>query len=223
MTETRKWALGTAVLVAALLIGSWFLLVSPKKAAAADLTTQTDAQIAANAQLETQISVLKAQSKDLPEMQAKLARLETKIPSDPQLPTLIRQLSEAADQAGVNLVSLTPSAPAVVGVTPGTTVTDTAGALNAITLGIVATGGYFELQQFFNEVENMPRALLVNKSDLTDTPTDGSTTTTTTEDSADASVLSATITAQVFLVPPAEVVTPTDATAATTPTTTPAQ
>jgi len=222
MTETRKWALGTAVLVAALLIGSWFLLVSPKKAAAADLTAQTDAQIAANAQLETQISVLKAQSKDLPEMQAKLARLETKIPSDPQLPTLIRQLSEAADRAGVDLVSLTPSAPSVVGATPGTTVTDTAGALNAITLGIVATGGYFELQQFFNEVENMPRALLVNKSDLTDTPLAGSTTTTT-EDSADASVLSATITAQVFLVPPAEAVTSTDASAATTPTTTPAQ
>jgi Tfp pilus assembly protein PilO len=222
MTETRKWALGTAVLVAALLIGSWFLLVSPKKAAAADLTTQTDAQIAANAQLETEISVLKAQSKNLPEMQAKLARLDTKIPSDPQLPTLIRQLSEAADRAGVDLVSLTPSAPAVVGVTPGTTVTDTAGTLNAITLGIVATGGYFELQQFFNEVENMPRALLVNKSDLTDTPTDG-TAPTTTEGSADASVLSATITAQVFLVPPAEVVVPTDPTAATTPTPTPAQ
>ncbi|MFZ0323369.1 MAG: type 4a pilus biogenesis protein PilO [Actinomycetes bacterium] len=211
MTETRKWAIGTAVVVAALLVGTWFLLVSPKRADATSLKVQTASQIAANEQLRTQIAVLQDQNKDLPAMQAKVARLYTKIPADAQLPTLIQQLSQAADKAGVELVALTPTAPAPLAPVVGAVVAPTT-TLNEITLSLTVNGGYFELQQYFNELENMPRALLVTKVDMTEeTATADTSTDPTTTSSSTTPALTAEISAQVFLSPP-----PT-ATTATTP------
>jgi hypothetical protein len=58
--------------------------------------------------------VLKAQAKDLPKKQADLARVATKIPDNPAMPSLIRALTSAATSAGVELVSVTPGAPAAV-------------------------------------------------------------------------------------------------------------
>src|SRR5207302_8767298 len=106
----------------------------------------------------------------------------TEVPDSPALPTLIRQLSAAADSAGVNLVSLAPGQPALVPVTvvvkPGAT-TGTAPAapatsaataaaapgalLAAIPLQIQVQGSYPNLQLFFAALEGLPRSMLVTQ------------------------------------------------------------
>jgi Tfp pilus assembly protein PilO len=118
MDKLKQWVVLAVAVCLAVLVGGWFLLVSPKQAEASDLVAQTAAQEAANDGLRTQLQVLKAQAKDLPKKQADLARIATKIPDNPAMPSLIRALTSAATSAGVQLISITPGAPAAVVAAP---------------------------------------------------------------------------------------------------------
>lgn len=178
MTKSRQWVIGAAVLALLVLVAGWFLLVSPKRSTAAELKTETASQQSANQTLQMQIAQLKARVKDLPKEQALLAEIAGKLPSDPALPTLIRDLSKAADDADVTLVSLTPGQPALMQTTPTTAQpaatgaggTSSAGApatpvvsvgqLASIPLTISVTGGFFQVEQFISNLEGLDRALM---------------------------------------------------------------
>lgn len=183
MDKLKQWVILTSVGVVVILAAGWFLLISPKHSEAADLRTQADAKLAANTQLRSQIAMLKAQAKDLPRQQARLAAVAAKIPDNPALPALIRALSGAADAAGVELVSLSPTAPAAVaGVVPAAPVqpvaasgaaapvrrvsTAAAGTLQNIGVTMNVVGGYFQVEQFLDRVENLSRALKVTTLNL---------------------------------------------------------
>jgi Tfp pilus assembly protein PilO len=114
MDKLKQWVALTVVACLGIMAAGWFLLVSPKRAEAADLREQAAAQETANATLRTSLKVLQAQAKDLPKKQADLARVAAKIPSDPAMPALIRALTAASTSAGVELVSVTPEPPAVL-------------------------------------------------------------------------------------------------------------
>lgn len=111
MNLTRKWSLLTAVLVVAVMAAGWFLLVSPKRSEAADLQQQASGQESENERLVQKLEVLKAQQADLPRQRARLAILETQIPDNPALPTLVRDLTAAGRKTGVQLGSLAPAVP----------------------------------------------------------------------------------------------------------------
>jgi len=185
MTKARQWSVLTAVACLAVLAAGWFVLVKPQRAHAANLRSQAAQVNQSNQGLEAQIAHLRAQAKDLPAQQRALAKIATQVPDSPALPTLIRQLSAAADSAKVNLVSLSPGQPGLVAlpVKPGATTTSgtspaapaattagtatTAGApasvLASIPLQIQVQGGYFNLEQFFQAIESLPRAMLVTQ------------------------------------------------------------
>ena len=124
MTKTRTWAAATAGICVLLILAAWFLLISPKRAEAADLRDQTVAQDQANQQTKLKIQQLKAQYAELPAKQAELAVIKQQLPDNPALPTLIRSLSAMADASGVTMVSLAPAAPATFAgsAAPATTV-----------------------------------------------------------------------------------------------------
>jgi type IV pilus assembly protein PilO len=157
--------LGSLVVLAA----GWFLLVSPKRSQAADLRTQAATAVTANSQLENQLQVLKAQAKDLPKQQAKLAAVAAKIPDNPALPALIRALTTAGTSAGVELVSVTPGTPVAVAAAAAAPAAaapaapaagvSTAGQLAAIPLTLSIAGGYFQVEQFVANLENLPRSM----------------------------------------------------------------
>ncbi len=178
----RQWTLLTVVGVVAILAGGYFLLVQPKKDKVAELKTTAAAARAANLALQSDIDRLNKLAKDLPRQQAKLAAFAQRIPSNPALPTLIRSLTDAADTAGVELVSLAPSEPtAVVAAAPvpvagakvGTAAP--AGAVTAaapavgteplfvIPIDVTVKGGFVQLQQFFNNLEDLPRSFQVGQ------------------------------------------------------------
>lgn len=186
MDKMKQWVALTVVGVLAVAAGGWFLLVSPKRSEAAEVrldVEQTNNEVNA---LRTQLAMLKAQQKTLPQVQARLSKVQAQVPDNPALPSLIRALTKAAENTGVQLVSLAPAAPTVLQgaatapVTPtasgtGTTTSSaprpvgaagtaggaSAGVLNEIKLAVNVVGGYFQIQQFFDEVENLKRAMKV--------------------------------------------------------------
>jgi Tfp pilus assembly protein PilO len=227
MEKLKQYVVFTVVGCLAVLAAGWFLLVSPKRADAAGLRAQAAEQVSANAQLETQLQVLKAQAKDLPKQQAKLAAVAAKIPDNPALPRLIRALTSAASAAGVELVTVTPGNPVVV--TPGRATApvspsaagaaataaapaaqtaaapaaapagaaSAAGQLASVPLTLNVAGGYFQIEQFLANLENLPRSLRV--SNVTLTPGNNPMKPSTGGSSADGKTLTATIVGQVFM------------------------
>ena len=179
MDKLKQWVALTVVGCLAVAAAGWFLLISPKRAEASDLRLQADQKTQANGALQTQIAMLKAQAKQLPQQQAKLAAVAAKIPDNPALPALIRALTNAADEAGVELVSLSPAPPAAVApatsaatpvaaaapaaAQPGAAAAPPAsiGTLQAINLSMNVVGGYFQVEQFFDRLENLTRATKV--------------------------------------------------------------
>lgn len=167
MDTSKRWvafAIAAALAVAA---GGWFLLVSPKRGEAALLQEQTAVQQAQNAQLETQLEVLRSKAAGLPEQEADLAEVAAKIPPGPALPELLRALTAAGRAAGVELTAITPGSP--VPVTPaGTTTEQAAAGLAAVPLTMLVSGDFYELEQFVAGLEDLPRALRVTGLTLTD-------------------------------------------------------
>ncbi|MCW2672355.1 MAG: hypothetical protein JWP14_944 [Frankiales bacterium] len=184
MEKLKQWVALTVVGVLAIGAGGWFLVISPKRQDAVDLRTQAASKEATNRSLETTLSQLKAQQKQLPAEQAKLAKVAAKIPDNPALPGLVRALSNAADAAGVELVSMSPAAPiAVTAATSAKTATATTtaagkgastparspaaasaatGSLEQIGVTLNVVGSYFQVEEFLSGLEDLQRAFKVS-------------------------------------------------------------
>ena len=61
-----------------------------------------------------------AKSADLPALQARLQSVRSRLPSQAELPELIRSLTRAASGAGMNLTGIVPAAPQLVAAAVGT-------------------------------------------------------------------------------------------------------
>lgn len=201
MTKLRQLWLLTALAAVAVLAGGYFLMVSPQSSKAQSLRDEADSQLMANRQLQSQIAMLKKQQKDLPRQQAELAKFAAKIPGNPALPALIRALSDSADRSGVDLVSVSPAAPAFAkGVAPDGTqlarsvLGPNGSVLATIPVSINITGTYGNVSQFLNELEALPRAMLVGGLTVVPRPAasaDGT--------AVDADTLQATLTTNVLM------------------------
>ena len=237
MEKMKQWSLLTALGVVGVLAAGWFLLVSPQHAHAKDLRAQAAGVQQSTAGLEAQVQQLKAQQQGVAAQQRTMMKIATQIPNNPALPTLIRQLSTAAHDSGVTLVSLAPSPPALVTAAAPAVTTPTTGApaaaaspLAQIPLAVQVTGSYFNIESFFRQVEHLSRAMMATGFTVTPNGNSGSTSSTNTTTGAVnapdpmAAVpgsLSATIQAVVFMSPdPATATTATAPQSPTTPTTT---
>jgi Tfp pilus assembly protein PilO len=227
MEKMRQWSVLTAISVLVVLVAGWQFVVSPQRSKAAALRTQTTAQQQTNVGLQSQVSQLEEQKKGLPAQQKLLNQFAEKIPDNPGLPALIRDLSAAAQGAGVELVSLAPSPPVLVAapvapvVPSATTSAATTGGtapvkrgisaptspLAAIPIVVTVQGSFFNIQSFFAAVEKLQRAMLVTQftvapgASTTSTASTGSTGSSKTATAPD--TLLGTLTASVFESPSA--------------------
>jgi Tfp pilus assembly protein PilO len=228
MSMTRRWSLLTAVLIIGILAASWFLLVSPKRSDAAKLTTKATAQQQKNVQLVDDLNQLKSQSLDLPKQKAQLAVLGKQIPNNPALPTLVRSLTAAGKQVGVQVVSMKPGPPAAVAVpvpvappaakTSGTGTSGTGGTTSAagttptvaapaaatlyqVPLSLEISGSYFEVEQFIHQLEGMQRTFLLTGFTLKPLGGGAEAGASTTTSTTTTDELSLSLTGQVFLSP----------------------
>lgn len=176
MTKLRQLWLLTAVGALAVVGIGYFVLVSPKASKASSLRAEAQQQVDANARLRGQIAQLNKQKKDLPKQQAELEKFAAKIPNNPALPSLVRALSDAAENSGVDLVSMSPATPVLVQpAVGGTTTAATASAAEPLTLAqipisVQVDGTYSQVSQFLAEVEGMTRAFLVSGITMKEAP-----------------------------------------------------
>jgi Tfp pilus assembly protein PilO len=162
-SKMKQWVAMAAVGALVIAVGGWFLLVSPKRSNATSLRAQTAERQRANADLSTALAALKAQAKNLPKQQAKLAAVAAKVPDNSALPTLIRALNAAADNAGVELVTMSPSAPTPVTAAATTVKAGAAptGGLQQIGVTLNVVGSYFQVSEYLDRLETLTRAFRV--------------------------------------------------------------
>jgi len=200
MTRRTELLVATVGIVLVLAVGT-LLLVRPKQQAVAEARADRNGAIAESQALRDQVRALEALKADAAELRTKAKLAKAEFPSTPNLPVLVDALQDAAGQAGVDLVSITPAAPKASTDQPE---------LAEIATGINVKGGYFQIEDFLSRVENLvkgadpqrvpPRSVLVQSVSVTGGSAGGGTgdSAATPDASASAGQLQATIALTVF-------------------------
>lgn len=107
MKSNRLWAIGTVIIVAAVVGLGWILGISPKLAEAAQTSTAADQVDAENLSLQQQIIALKAAYENIDIVREELDGLEESMPPTDDLPDFIREINTLANKNGVTIDAIT--------------------------------------------------------------------------------------------------------------------
>jgi type IV pilus assembly protein PilO len=144
--------LGSLVIVL-LIVGFYFLLLSPLLNRLDEADQQREDKEAQLAQLEQEVAELEEVRRNSPEIERQLLELSKRIPTQPEIPTLTVQIEEIAQDSGVTQVSLIPGSPAPP---PG------GGDFTVQPITMSFEGTYEELQEFLSLTRNLARLVTVN-------------------------------------------------------------
>jgi len=153
--KSRAIVLG--VLVTVIVVLAWNLLIfapSGKHLASA----KTDAQAAQlqESQLRIQLAALVKISHNGPQIAAQLAKLNAAVPATPDLDGFILSANQIAVQSGIDFQSVSPSI--IQAGTSGPSV---------IPLSIQVQGGFFQVLDYLNRLEDMGRLVVVSAINAT--------------------------------------------------------
>jgi type II secretory pathway component PulM len=139
-----------------LIVVVWYVAIySPKSS---DLSKAHDDLTSAQANqqsLKAQLSNLRGLEANRPKQQAVLQKLSAAVPPTPDLAGFILQANDIATQAGVSWLQVSPGVPG--GGTGGPT---------QITLSMQLEGGFYQVYDYLNRLENMQRLVLVDSVSL---------------------------------------------------------
>jgi Tfp pilus assembly protein PilO len=158
------------VLIVAL---GWLLVIGPKTAALSDVRLQISGVRDQNDVLQLQLAALKKQAEQLDEVRATARALAVKFPPTADQPGLFRDITAAAQDAGIGpdgVTSLTPTPPVEGGdeaaAAAGVQVGAPAAGLAKQTMAIAVTGSYDQTQDLLENLEQMPRSFLITTVSL---------------------------------------------------------
>ena len=177
-SPTSRWTAGAAGVCAVLLALTWFVLVGPKRAEAADLQEQAASARQANDAMQIRTAQLKTQFATLPQRQAELATLVEQLPPTADVPRFVRSLDALAESAGVRLDGVSPGAGESLDATSGATGTSGSAAapsaggstsleVIAVPMTIAVHGPYFKTVTFLKGLQSGDRAFLVTGVQVT--------------------------------------------------------
>jgi Tfp pilus assembly protein PilO len=143
--------------------------------------------------LQAQLQQLQGNSQDPVKLRAQLAKLQSAVPKTPDLEGFIRSAYDLKRTAGVDWVSIQPTAPAA-----GTGPTE-------IKMQIVIFGGFFQVLDYLNSLEQLQRVVIIDGINVQtggagsgSSSGSGGATSTTSGSSSGAPSLSVTLTARMF-------------------------
>jgi hypothetical protein len=146
----RRRELIVAIVVGVLVLtGLWALLVRPKGGQAAAARADERAAVTEADTLRGEIRALEQVRTEAGSLRERSRQARDLFPAKPDLPDLTTALQKLAGQAGVDLVSIQPSAPAASTSSPE---------LAALTATVSVGGGYFEIEDFLARLENMVKS-----------------------------------------------------------------
>ena len=158
---------GAAVLVLIL----WYVVLwSPRQGAISDAKDRRDAAELEAGRLRTTLARLEELKQNEALTRSRLEELRVAVPDQPNLAQFILDANEAANRAGIEFLSVTPSPPAVPAASPDT---DPAAAptVSSIGLAMSVTGGYFQVIDYLNRLTDLPRVVVIDN--LTVSPDEG--------------------------------------------------
>ena len=154
--RTRLIATVAIAVVVCLLF--YVLFVRGKQSDLSKVQAETQNEKARTVSLQAQLQQLKQLQAHAPQLQAELSDIRKLVPKDNEVPNFIFQTQEAANQAGVSFLEITPELPKQP--PEGATLAEV-----RITIG--AQGGYFAVQDFIRRLYGLPRALRIDNITLT--------------------------------------------------------
>jgi len=131
--DTRTLSMLAGVCVLFLGAVGYFVVVSPKKAEAARLT---DEVAAANVELVAARAASQAEGDKQPIAVADIFRLKTAMPSSPDMPGILLELSRIAEETGIRFKSITPQTAVV------------AGEYQSVPIDVTFDGSFYALSDF---------------------------------------------------------------------------
>jgi Tfp pilus assembly protein PilO len=175
----------------------WLFLMSPQANALAEVRTRIETTRSENVALRQRLVVLHGQQSHLKETRTTAQALASKFPPTADQPELFRAVTTAATTAGIparSITALTPTPPvagsgkpAAGAPLPGKT---TAAQLATQDVSLTVEGSYEKVLRLTKNLERMPRAYLITGLTLGAGTTPGT--------------FSATISGQMFVMPPAK-------------------
>ncbi|MFC4785483.1 hypothetical protein ACT8ZV_13470 [Nocardioides sp. MAHUQ-72] len=192
-TPNATKALGALSLLALGAV-SWVAVIGPETSTLADTRLQVESARQQNTMLTQQLAQLEQQRGEVTAARRTARELAAKFPPTADQPGLFREVTAAAVDAGIgpNGVTTLAPTPPVIGAGAGAGVTATpapgSGQLASQTVSVSVTGSYDQTLQLLENLEQMPRAYLIDSVSLSGGGTDGGFTTT--------------IAGQMFVMPP---------------------
>ena len=143
---TRVGWLLTGLLCVLLVVGWYFLIFSPTSEDIEVVRADTERTLTEAEQQRARAAQLREVRQRAPEAESALNAGQTLIPEEPSIPALFRQLQQAADDAGVRLPTINPSAPSVV----------TIGGEEVTSIGVSMSvqGSYFQIVDLARRIED---------------------------------------------------------------------
>ena len=155
--------------IIALAAFSWFLVLSPRLSKADEVALEVEQVEAANLQLRNRLNQTKDLVTEAPAAAAEAQVLFAKMPEAAQLPTVLRQITDAAERAGMK-----PDDVQVISTTVPVAIGESSGAagvgLASMQIDITVAGTRPQLLAFLDGLQELDRALLVDATQITAAP-----------------------------------------------------
>lgn len=144
-------ALGLVVVV----VLCWFLLLSPLRESIAETNRAVSVEQTRLAAAQAKLAQAESTRIEGKKNRALMLQLSKMVPQSPEVPSLLLQIQDLADQAGIDFIAITPGDPS------------SADGFEIVPLQLEFVGTYFDLSDFIYRTEQMvagPGRLLAVKS-----------------------------------------------------------
>ncbi len=150
------WLLIGALICIIILVLALFLAVLPQRSKTSEIEDKISSVDASIQQERNRLNQLKQYEKDPEQFQRQIDALKERLPERVELADIIEQIDHAAEEAGLDFYSFKPNLPVL------------ADKVYVVTLQVQLHGRYFNLIEFFNHVERLPRSFKVVQLNITE-------------------------------------------------------
>jgi hypothetical protein len=116
--SVKPWIGLTAFVTVLILVGAWFLVISPTRQATADTRASIESEQDRTIMLQTALDTLERQFEDLEQSRAELEALSVQVPTLAEAAAFRRTLAERAASSGVTILSITTGASTTAAAAP---------------------------------------------------------------------------------------------------------
>lgn len=148
------WLLVGALVCIIILVLALFLIVFPQKNKVGEVDEEITRVEQSIALEQNRLVQLQQYEKDPEQFTRQIDVLKDRIPENVELADIIQQIDHAAEEAGLDFFSITPQLPV------------SSGNFYTVTCDAVFNGRYFNLVEFFNHIERLPRSFKVVYVDI---------------------------------------------------------